>query len=213
MVIWKGWFETAPCRATLATPFPALCPRILGTRFTDYGLRMFWGELMVIWKGWFETVPCRFDSEHPIFSPLSKKSRNTVYKLRFASLRGNPPPSWDFQLKTDPPLSWRLGLALPPPRATKKIKNIRNVHQELVQTYIDRRHTWKAYAYRLHKSKRQQTDTYRWTCMYEQNHTDNKIWRNIRRQISWDGQTETETDRQTDRHKWTDREIDTNGQR
>ena len=33
---------------TLATPFPALCPRILGTRFTNYGLRMFWGELMVI---------------------------------------------------------------------------------------------------------------------------------------------------------------------
>ena len=26
------------------------------------------------------------DSEHPIFSPLSKNSRNTVYKLRFASL-------------------------------------------------------------------------------------------------------------------------------
>ena len=40
--------QTAPCRATLATPFPALCPRILGTRFTHYGLRMFWGELMVI---------------------------------------------------------------------------------------------------------------------------------------------------------------------
>ena len=36
MVIWRGWFETAPCRATLATPFPALCPRILGTRFTNY---------------------------------------------------------------------------------------------------------------------------------------------------------------------------------
>ena len=28
--------------------FPALCPKILGTRFTNYGLRMFWGELMVI---------------------------------------------------------------------------------------------------------------------------------------------------------------------
>ena len=50
MVIWKGWFESAPWRASLATPFPALCPRILGTRFTNYGLRMFWGELMVTWK-------------------------------------------------------------------------------------------------------------------------------------------------------------------
>ena len=40
MVIWKGWFETAPCRATLAIPFPALCPRILGTRFTNHGLRV-----------------------------------------------------------------------------------------------------------------------------------------------------------------------------
>ena len=38
---WKGWFETVPCRATLNTPFSALCPRILGTRFTNYGLRMF----------------------------------------------------------------------------------------------------------------------------------------------------------------------------
>ena len=37
---WKGWFETAPCRVTLATSFPALCPRILGTRFTNYGLRV-----------------------------------------------------------------------------------------------------------------------------------------------------------------------------
>ena len=36
MVICKGWFETVPCRATLNTPFPALCPRILGTRFTNY---------------------------------------------------------------------------------------------------------------------------------------------------------------------------------
>ena len=40
MVIWKGWFETVPCRATLATPFSALCPRILGTRFTNYCLRV-----------------------------------------------------------------------------------------------------------------------------------------------------------------------------
>ena len=36
MVIRKGWFETGPCRATLNTPFSALCPRILGTRFTNY---------------------------------------------------------------------------------------------------------------------------------------------------------------------------------
>ena len=34
LVIWKQWFETVPCRATLNTPFSALCPRILGTRFT-----------------------------------------------------------------------------------------------------------------------------------------------------------------------------------
>ena len=40
MVIWKGGFETVPCRATLNTPFSALCPRILGTRFTNYGLRV-----------------------------------------------------------------------------------------------------------------------------------------------------------------------------
>ena len=89
MVIWKGWFEAAPCREILATPLPALSPRILGTRFTNYGLWMFWGELMVIWKRWFETVPCRANLKHPIFSPLYKNSRNTVYKLRFASLRRN----------------------------------------------------------------------------------------------------------------------------
>ena len=40
VVIWKGWFETVPCKAALNTPFAALCPRILGTRFTDYGLRV-----------------------------------------------------------------------------------------------------------------------------------------------------------------------------
>ena len=40
MVIWKGWFETGPCRATLHNPFSALCPRILGTQFTNYGLRV-----------------------------------------------------------------------------------------------------------------------------------------------------------------------------
>ena len=28
------------------------------------------------------------DSEHPIFTPLSKNSRNTVYKLRFANVLG-----------------------------------------------------------------------------------------------------------------------------
>ena len=39
-VIWKGWFETALCRATPNTPFSTLCPRILGTRFTNYGLRV-----------------------------------------------------------------------------------------------------------------------------------------------------------------------------
>ena len=33
-------FETVPCRATPNTPFSALCPRILGTRFTNYGLRV-----------------------------------------------------------------------------------------------------------------------------------------------------------------------------
>ena len=40
MVILKRRFETVPCRATLNTPFSALCPRILGTRFTNYGLRV-----------------------------------------------------------------------------------------------------------------------------------------------------------------------------
>ena len=84
MDIWKGWFETVPCRATLATPFPALCPRILRTRFTNYGLRMFWGELMVIWKGWFETVPCRATLNTP-FSALCPRilgTRFTNYGLR-----------------------------------------------------------------------------------------------------------------------------------
>ena len=84
MVIWKGWFETAPCRATPATPFPALCPRILGTRFTNYGMRMFWGELMVIWKGWFETAPCRATLNTP-FSALCPRilgTRFTNYGLR-----------------------------------------------------------------------------------------------------------------------------------
>ena len=84
MVIWKGWFETAPCRATLATHFPALRPRILGTRFTNYGLRMFWGELMVIWKGWFETAPCRATLNTP-FSALCPRilgTRFTNYGLR-----------------------------------------------------------------------------------------------------------------------------------
>ena len=83
-MIWKGWFETAPCRATLATPFPALCPRILGIRFTNYGLRMFWGELMVICKRWFETVPCRATLNTP-FSALCPRilgTRFTNYGLR-----------------------------------------------------------------------------------------------------------------------------------
>ena len=153
MVIWKGWFETVPCRVSLATPSPALCPRILGTRFTHYGLRMFWGELMVFANAptcyrapeprnpkvhfkvrkmpfstprkngifsdfkmhfWGFGVPglcsrsgvcnngdlkrviwdCSLQSgsEHPIFSPLSKNSRNTVYKSRFASLRHKANP-------------------------------------------------------------------------------------------------------------------------
>ena len=81
---WKGWFETAPWRATLATPSPALYPRILGTRFANYGLRMFWGELMVIWKGWFETVPCRATLKTP-FSALCPRilgTRFTNYGLR-----------------------------------------------------------------------------------------------------------------------------------
>ena len=83
----KGRFETAPCRATLATPFPTLCPRILGTWFTKlrFASVMGWinGDLKkVIWD-----CSLQSDSEHPIFSPLSKHSRNTVYKLRFASLR------------------------------------------------------------------------------------------------------------------------------
>ena len=89
MVIWKGWFETVPCRATLATPFPPLCPRILGTRFTNYGLRMFWGELMVIWKGWFETVPCRAALNTP-FSALCPRipgTRFTSYGLRVSGKR------------------------------------------------------------------------------------------------------------------------------
>ena len=84
MVIWKGWFETAPCRATLATPFPALCPRILGTRPTKYGLRMVWGELMVIWRRWFETVPGRASLNTP-FSALCPRilgTRFTNYGLR-----------------------------------------------------------------------------------------------------------------------------------
>ena len=84
MVICKGWFETAPCRVTLATPFPAHCPRILGTRFTNYGLRMFCGEVMVIWKRWFETVPCRATLNTP-FSALCPRilgTRFTNYGLR-----------------------------------------------------------------------------------------------------------------------------------
>ena len=44
MVIWKGWFETVPCRLTLNTPFSALCSGILGARFTDCGLRVFWAN-------------------------------------------------------------------------------------------------------------------------------------------------------------------------
>ena len=80
----KGWFETAPCRTTLATPFPALCPRILGTGFTNYGLRMFWVELRVIWKGWFETVPCRAALNTPFSAlcPRILRTRFTNYGLR-----------------------------------------------------------------------------------------------------------------------------------
>ena len=89
MVIWKGWFETAPCRATLATPFPALYPRILGTRFTNYGLRMFWGELKVIWKGWFETVPCRATLNTP-FSALCPRLRGTRFTNYGLRVSGNP---------------------------------------------------------------------------------------------------------------------------
>ena len=35
-------------RIFLTPLFPALCSRVLGTRFRNYGSRMFWGELMVI---------------------------------------------------------------------------------------------------------------------------------------------------------------------
>ena len=45
---------------------------------------MFWGELMVIWKRVICDCSLQSDSEHPIFSPLSSNSRNTVYKLWFA---------------------------------------------------------------------------------------------------------------------------------
>ena len=88
MVIWKRWFETVPWRATLATPF-ALCPKILGTRFTNYGLWMFCGELMVIWKRWFETVPCRVTLNNP-FSALCPRilgTRFTNYGLRVSGIK------------------------------------------------------------------------------------------------------------------------------
>ena len=53
---------------------------VIWKRFANYGLRMLWGKL---W--WFEKADLRLfwdcslqsDSEHPIFSPLSKNSRNT----------------------------------------------------------------------------------------------------------------------------------------
>ena len=57
MVIWKGWFETVPCRVTLNTPLSALCPRLLGTRFTNYGLRVS-GNLVVS-----NSVVCNFYEE------------------------------------------------------------------------------------------------------------------------------------------------------
>ena len=66
MVICRGWFETVPCRATLATPFPALCPRILRTRCTNYGLRVSgFREL------WAPLVPTNSggDSYGPIIGP------------------------------------------------------------------------------------------------------------------------------------------------
>ena len=96
MVIWKGWFETAPCRATLATPFPALCPKILGTRFTNYGLRMFWGELMVIWKGWLETVLYRSTLNTPFSAlcPRSLGTRFTNYGLRVSGVASWIPLGW-----------------------------------------------------------------------------------------------------------------------
>ena len=87
MVIWKGWFETVPCRATLATPFSS--PLSKNSRNPVYKLRFanvlgrINGDLKrVIWD-----CSLQSDSEHPIFSPLSKNSRSTVYKLRFASLQ------------------------------------------------------------------------------------------------------------------------------
>ena len=96
MGIWKGWFETVPCRAALAAPFPALCPRILGPRFTNYGLRMFWGELMVIWKRWFETVPFRATLNTP-FSALCPR----ILRTRFGAAAPpeycgkRPPEQWE----------------------------------------------------------------------------------------------------------------------
>ena len=40
----------------------------------------------------------------------------------------NPP--WGFSIKPEPPPPWSSSSPFPPPRAEKKIKNIRNVHQE-----------------------------------------------------------------------------------
>ena len=55
-----------------------------------------------------------------------------------------PPPSWDFQSKTGhPPSCWRLGLPLTPPRA-EKIKNIRNVHQEI---YCWAQYPWASFVF------------------------------------------------------------------
>ena len=71
-------------RCRLLWSQPALCPKILGTRFTNYGLRMFWSELMVIWQRWFETVPCRVTLNTP-FSALCPRilgTRFTNYGLR-----------------------------------------------------------------------------------------------------------------------------------
>ena len=63
-------------------------------------------ELMAIWKRVIWDCSLQSDSGHPFSSPLSKNSRNTVYKLRFANVLGRingdlKKVIWDCSLQSD----------------------------------------------------------------------------------------------------------------
>ena len=108
------WDTIASCRKILSPVARQAPTKVLPTqRCTSFSLHVvvllhlnFGSELIVIWKRWFEDCSLQSDSGHPFSSPLSKNSRNTVYKLRLANVLGRingdlKTVIWDCSLQSD----------------------------------------------------------------------------------------------------------------